>query len=218
MVNSSGGLYIPALATLFGQARTAGARIHTNSWGSSESGQYTTDAHDADEYMWNNPDFLVLFSAGNEGTDHDADGVINLGNIGSPGTAKNVLTVGASERNSHTGGYDLWGTGSWGYVYPADPITSDDVSDDMNGLAAFSSRGPVVDGRYKPDVVAPGTNIISTRSSQGGTGWGAYDTNYVYMGGTSMSTPLTAGVAVLIRDWFVDTEGVTPSAALLKDG
>ena len=212
---SSGHLELPPLADLFEQARLEGARIHTNSWGASQLDQYTTNTRDADQYMWDNQDFLILFSAGNYGADHDADGVIDGPNIGVPATAKNVLTVGASERYSHPGGVDTWGD-SWPNNFPADPIFSDDVSDDAEGMAAFSSRGPTVDGRYKPDIVAPGTNIISTRSSQGGTLWGEYDANYRYSGGTSMSTPLTAGAAIQIRQWLMDVEGVTPSAALLK--
>ena len=57
------------LTTLFAQARTAGARIHTNSWGSAVAGQYTTDARNTDLFTWNNKDYTILFAAGNEGTD-----------------------------------------------------------------------------------------------------------------------------------------------------
>ncbi len=47
--------------------------------------------------MWDHKDFLILFSAGNDGADADGDGVVDLSSIGSPATAKNCLTVGASE-------------------------------------------------------------------------------------------------------------------------
>jgi hypothetical protein len=87
-------------------------------------------------------------------------------------------------------------------------------------MAAFSSRGPCDDGRIKPDIVAPGTFVISTRSrATTNTGWGTVsgNTNYLYMGGTSMATPLTAGAAGLARQWVTTTGGITnPSAALLK--
>jgi len=87
-------------------------------------------------------------------------------------------------------------------------------------MAAFSSRGPTLDGRYKPDLVAPGTNIISVRSSEiSGYGWGSIEGNdqYMYMGGTSMSTPLVAGTAALLREYLTVIKGFTiPSAALLK--
>ncbi|HML25369.1 MAG TPA: S8 family serine peptidase, partial [Methanomethylovorans sp.] len=73
------------------------------------------------------------------------------------------------------------------------------------------------DGRIKPDIVAPGTFIISTRSSVSDTeGWGAVNEDYIYMGGTSMATPIAAGGLALIRQNYVDNLNVTPSAALLK--
>jgi hypothetical protein len=86
-------------------------------------------------------------------------------------------------------------------------------------MAAFSSRGPTDDGRIKPELVAPGTNILSVRSHQAdaGTGWGAFDSNYIFEGGTSMSTPLTAGAAAVAREWLTRIKGVAnPSAALIK--
>ena len=68
-------------------------------------------------------------------------------------------------------------------------------------MAAFSSRGPTDDNRQKPEVTAPGTWILSTRSrSTAAGGWLAYDSDHVYMGGTSMATPLTAGSAALLLE------------------
>ncbi len=109
-------------------------------------------------------------------------------------------------------------TGSWAPDYPVNPIFSDLISDDAYGMAAFSSRGPTLDGRYKPDLVAPGTNIVSVRSSMAAlTGWGIYDDNYLYMGGTSMSTPLAAGTAALLREYLITVKGfVTPFSSSFK--
>jgi subtilisin family serine protease len=128
-------------------------------------------------------------------------------------------------------------------TFPQNPINEDILADNSQGMAAFSSRGPVELGNYnfwdddrrtrvhhgywgrlKPDVVAPGTWILSTRSSQGdiiggGAGLPAppYDPNsYQYMSGTSMATPLTAGAVALIRQYYTDLHDITPSAALLK--
>ncbi|MGD9101636.1 MAG: S8 family serine peptidase, partial [Anaerolineae bacterium] len=211
------------LGELFTQADTSGATLHSNSWGAAVAGMYNTDSEAVDQYIWDHPNFTILFSAGNEGVDSDADGVIDLYSMGVPATAKNCITVGASENYRPTGstptpGYDFpWGTGSWDPLYPADPVDSDHVSDDPDGMTAFSSRGPTLDGRLKPDIVAPGSNIASTRSSQiSGNGWGPIDTNYMFMGGTSMATPLTAGAATIVSQFYSDTQGVTPSAALIK--
>ena len=72
------------------------------------------------------------------------------------------------------------------------------------------------DGRVKPDVVAPGTWILSTRSKLGGTGWGVYNDYYIFMGGTSMATPITAGFTAVVRQFVEDKIVKDPSASLLK--
>lgn len=93
----------PDLGELFEEARLAGAHLHTNSWGSSLASAYTTFSRDVDAYMWHNPLFLILFSAGNDGVDLDRDGVIDGYGIGQPATAKNCLAVGATEGGSAQG-------------------------------------------------------------------------------------------------------------------
>jgi hypothetical protein len=213
------------LQDLFGQAYDAGARIHSDSWGygPDTAGYYVWGAVDADDYMWTNQNFLILFAAGNYGSDTNADGVVDPGSVNPPGTAKNVLCVGAAENWRSSGGRStLTYGGKWPSNYPADPIASDKISQTTapQGLGAFSSRGPTLDVRIKPDIVAPGTDIVSVRSrAASGTGWGvvAANTNYLYMGGTSMATPLTAGATALVRQWLVDRQGIAePPAALMK--
>jgi len=87
---------------------------------------------------------------------------------------------------------------------------------------AFSSRGPTLDNRVKPDVVAPGTYILSTRSTKLPPDFiaaAAYppSSGYFYMGGTSTAAPLTAGAVALIREFLRKKKGIAnPTAALLK--
>lgn len=212
------------LGTLFKQAFDNGARIHSDSWGYDDNGYYNDDSRFLDMYVWSNKTFLVLVAAGNQGIDANSNGVVDLDSIGSPATAKNCLTVGAAETLRTTGGYAGNRYSIWGSDYPVAPISTDFISrpftNNIQGMAAFSSRGPCDDGRIKPDIVANGTDIISTRSRRtSDTGWGLVtgNTNYMYMGGTSMATPLTAGAAGLVRQWLVTSGGITnPSAALMK--
>jgi hypothetical protein len=73
---------------VFQPAYTAGARIHSNSWGGPLNA-YDDDSFSVDSFQYTHPDFLAIFAAGNEG----AEGFYS---IGEPGTTKNSLTVGAS--------------------------------------------------------------------------------------------------------------------------
>ena len=90
-----------SLDTLFRQAYNEGARIHSNSWGASTGGLYSSTSFQVDEFVWKNPDMLLVFAAGNDGRDADKDNLVDPASVGSPGTAKNALTVGASARVIH---------------------------------------------------------------------------------------------------------------------
>lgn len=250
------------LKTMYQQAYNAGARIHSNSWGAAVAGDYTVDSVNTDSFVWANRDMVITFSAGNEGIDANADGLVDNDSIGAPGTSKNVITVGASENvrpdnwpcdtsltyTSHDayqsgqtcnsmGGtqQNFLGTyGSrWGADFPANPIFSDPTAGNSGQMAAFSSRGPTDDGRIKPDVVAPGTWILSAFSSlyqegygdplnpQNNTyqwdGWGTpFNSEYKYMGGTSMSNPIAAGGATVVKDYYSKAFSINASAALVK--
>lgn len=242
---------------LFQQAYDAGARLHSNSWGSTVNGDYTSDSVNVDDFMWTHKDMLISFSAGNDGIDANSDGAVDNDSLGSPATAKNTLTVGASENdrqgnwqcdnaltyinpstgtscNSQGGVNDIFTYGSaWPTDFPANPIASDVSAGNAQQMAAFSSRGPTDDGRIKPDVVAPGTWILSGYSNlyqegydpsanpQNGLfqydGWGfPINAAYKYMGGTSMSNPLTAGGAAVVRDYYKEAKLIDASAALVK--
>jgi subtilisin family serine protease len=76
------------------------------------------------------------------------------------------------------------------------------------GIASFSSIGPRYDGTMKPDISAPGVAIMSSISSftnAAYTSMGSVDFNgrtyhFAKFSGTSMSSPMVAGVAALILD------------------
>ena len=187
----TGGLYFPVnLSSLFQEAYNDGAKIHSNSWGSGDPslyGSYTSDSQFVDSFIWNNRDMLIVFAAGNAGSGDNT--------VTPPATAKNAISVGASENQRAENG------------------TS---SDNINDIAYFSSRGLTDDNRIKPDIVAPGTYIISTKSSQGSSYQYIIDSYYAYDSGTSMSTPIVAGTAALVRQYFIGNESISPSAALIK--
>ena len=207
------------LTPLFDWAYRKGARIHSNSWGGGDPGAYDAQCEQLDRFVWGHPDFCVLFAAGNDGTDRDKNGVVDEGSVTPPGTAKNCITVGASENNRPEMNTVY---GQWQKDFPVPPISIDKLADNPNEVAAFSSRGPTADGRKKPDVVAPGTYILSTRSrflakNQYGYGRYASSTLYMFDSGTSMATPLTAGAVGVLREYLRKTVKIPkPSAALLK--
>ncbi len=80
------------------------------------------------------------------------------GTIGTPGAAKDVITVGATE--------------------------------DSKDLAVYSSKGPTHEGQIKPNVAAIGSAVMSVEANSG-NGYASYS-------GTSMATPMVAGMAVLL--------------------
>jgi serine protease AprX len=213
---------IPAdLTVLFGEAYRKGARVHSNSWGGGDPGAYDEQCEALDRFVWEHKDFCVLVASGNDGTDNDGDGKINPTSVSSPGTAKNCITVGACENRRPSFNSEMYGEW-WPRDFPVAPFRSDPLADDPDEVVPFSSRGPTKDNRFKPEVVAPGTFVLSTRSTmiaQNNTAWAPFPPSklYFFMGGTSMATPLTAGAVALVREYLRRKRRIAkPSAALLK--
>ena len=228
LLDSKGGLGgLPLdLNDLFDEAYQKNARIHNNSWGAAVGAEYTLNSQEVDEFVANKRDMLIVISAGNEGQAamrvNSKKGMVDWLSIGAPASSKNALTVGASRSNRKAGGYSTITYGAaWPGSFPDSPIATETVSGSPDAIAAFSSRGPCTDRRVKPDVVAPGTDILSAKSKL------ALVTEILGTRSSAASTPTWAarawrrrswpGCAALVREYFVTTRGhAKPSAALLK--
>jgi len=213
-----GNLYVPPdLSLLFAPAYADGARVHNNSWGSPVN-RYDVYAEQADQFVWDHPDMVIVFAAGNGGIDRGADGVVDPGSLHTPATAKNVIAVGASESLRAGQGYTgTYGDSFGGADFPANPVRDDTFSNAPWGLAAFSSRGPAPDERVRPDLVAPGTNVVSARSHHPEATYPyTYSADYAFGSGTSQAAPLVSGAAALVRQWYATRGYTTPSAALVR--
>ncbi|KAI4189445.1 MAG: hypothetical protein L6R41_001463 [Letrouitia leprolyta] len=201
------GLNTSNILDLFVSAADRGAFIHSNSWGVDwkavgKQVGYDPSASTIDKFVVDNPGFLICFAAGNDGQKASRTNA----QIGSYASAKNCLTVGATESSRP----------SVNNAFSPNKETLNDTT----SVAPFSSRGPTTQGRIKPDVMAPGTAILSaqSRAAKPSSLYGkSEDRNWSFNTGTSMATPLVAGCAAILRQSLIDTgSNSTPSAALIK--
>jgi hypothetical protein len=132
---------------------------------------YAERSSEVDGFLYNYPDSLAVFAAGNTGT----DGMDTLYN---PCDSKNVLCVGS--------------------IDSLDDFTDEVVTDNVR-VSYFSSLGPTFDGRFKPDVVAPGFKVVSAMAPDAGSSRAC---SAIEMFGTSMATPLVSGLVLLARQYF----------------
>lgn len=240
--------------------------ISNNSWGyttreyTSKSASYDAAVRDALPGERGEQPILYVFSAGNDGSGGDA-GVGGIpDSIASPGNAKNVITVGALESPRNLTNAIVYDTnfiavkiGSTafperGYSETNTTYFTNEVlkpfTDTAHQVAGFSSRGNVgveiegSSGRFKPDVVAPGSFILSARSAR----WditnqypadpvtGEFPDSYYLFGeleksnapayrfesGTSMSAPAISGLLAQMQQYLEQKQGLLPSAATYK--
>ena len=235
----------PNIVNLESKAYNDGARISSNSWGANTAGAYNVNSQTYDAVVRDaqptgstfpaagNQEYTIVFAAGNAGAGAQT--------VGAPGTAKNVITAGASENvHSHStanGGNNAAGNDGCG--------VPDTGADSANDIINFSSRGPCSDQRKKPDLVAPGTHVtggVAQAPSPGTNGtanacftsggvcalpgsgtigdpdnfFPAGQQFYTTSSGTSHSTPAISGAAALVRQHFINQSLTPPSPALTK--
>uniref|UniRef100_A0A7S1KSE4 Peptidase S8/S53 domain-containing protein n=1 Tax=Percolomonas cosmopolitus TaxID=63605 RepID=A0A7S1KSE4_9EUKA len=302
---SAGSMYIPSDFSkhVLGYHHSRGGRVSSFSFGSASSimSGYSSSSAEIDNYVYNNPDHLILFSAGNSGS---INGYSTT--TGPTKETKNTIIVGAE-----TAPYESWTdiytqrvdyeeialvTSNEWYVtnycglYQYVPNHNESVScavakevafadnpsaaccDALDScristqeyfgtslervenyldrtccmtcveklleispwwrkgsLASFSSVGPTIDGRIKPDLVTIGNRVQAGDANTGTcTSQKAADVNQNVRAsqGTSMAAPTAAGAAAVVRQYFEDgfypsgkansDNKIAPSAALVK--
>ncbi|QUV81077.1 S8 family serine peptidase [Chloracidobacterium sp. D] len=216
----------PDIGNMLAAGYNSGTRISSNSWGggaplgsySPVAQTYDARTRDVDANPSNgNQQLVVVFAAGNSGTS----------GIGVPGTAKNVITVGAAENvHSHSianGGNHPAGNDGCN--------TPDTGADSANDMASFSSRGPCADGRRKPDIVAPGTHVTGMTYVAAGAdptaplnNLGAADPNFRASGVCALPGSGTAGSPNNFfpfspaQRWYTTSSGTSHSCPAVAGG
>lgn len=191
-----------------------GAQISSNSWGYGASGTYSSHdqiwdvaVRDVDLNTAGNQPMIYVFAAANDGP--------MAASVGSPGSGKNVITVGASENlRPFTGSGDIC------------PNDGASAADDPQSVIAFSSRGPAAGNRVKPEVIGPGTHIQAGASVYSGYQGGSVcikyypqspaQTEFAVSSGTSHSTPATSGIASLAW-WWIEQGGAGTAAGSVDE-
>lgn len=151
--------------------------------------------------------YYSVFNAMGDPDAEPGDSHLSVAELG--GTGKRIISVGAfNTRNTVT--------------YQGGNTTSNASSYPLGDISYFSSEGPTLDGRVKPDVCAPGALIVSAYNrhyyyfkteNMVGASYNSFLGTYDYYGvnqGTSMSAPFVAGVLAL---WLQAVPNLTPEAA-----
>ena len=191
----------------------ANGTIQNNSWGAggfSADGNVDEDVsytsyertfdiltRDGDSTTAGNQPLITCFSSGNEGNTTPNSGGDGPATLTRPHAAKNILTTGSSS---------VYRPGSG--------------AGNIEDRSFFSSQGPTLDGRIKPDFMAPGgaAQNFAALSSASVNGFGSplADGLHSLSAGTSFATPQTAGGAALLVEWWQGIAGSVPSPALVK--
>lgn len=187
-------------------------------------GRYDSVSKNLDQVLFDNPNLLSVWSAGNDRN----DAYLNLrgddkyvtflsGGPNGPGyyLVSNSGATSAPGRDGNNGtGFDSLPPAQVAkntlVVGAIDDITTDPYSNANVFMSTFSSWGPTDDGRVKPDVVANGVSLFSSTAGS--------DAAYGTSSGTSMSAPNATGSLALLVQHYRNLfgAGLTPRSATLK--
>jgi len=169
---------------------TYGMDLSSHAYMQSDDGFYTSYVSTLDHYLrhgW--PGFTdpvpprpMVWAAGNNGVLSQYSQVKGYFSVEAP--AKNVITVGAGTSSPVTGGgpsdprmVGLWYNGNWS-----------------------TSLGPTWDGRIKPEVIAPASDVKTTK-----TNWTCYGP---VGAGTSLASGVVSGTLALMQEQYASTYGI----------
>jgi subtilisin family serine protease len=146
--------------------KEAGAAVQSHSWGTQEY-TYTSRSAELDKFLNANREALFVWAAGNDG------GSQAMQTVGSPATAKNCLSVGATlagidatvrlRDQKHTS-IEL-GVGKQNLGFNKGQLTERADLWSNEHVLHLSARGPCKDGRIKPDIILPG--LVQSAQSNG---------------------------------------------------
>lgn len=149
---------------------------HSSTPGCAGTGEYDALSNYVDVQLMANPSLLHVFAAGNDGS----------------------LTCSPYPAS--------YGTVRSGFQSSKNALVVGQFNSSTDLIGAPSSRGPVKDGRIKPEIVASGTNVMST----------SVNNTYGMITGTSMASPVVAGSLALLYERYRQLHGTNPSGALIK--
>lgn len=182
-------------------------------YGNQYYGSYEFES-DALDQLVIDKEVLIVYSSGNDGVDsgppaapfahlHDfgtvpEDKTVYCFSANGSGTDCPTPQCGSCEMAAHVPNGPFLTAGP---LAAAKNVIAVGAVDSTRAIAGFSSRGPTLDGRVKPDLVAKGVGVYSTSDSGG----------YRFLQGTSMSAPVVSGIAALvIEQWRRTFSGMNP--------